>query len=99
MRSILDRVNRYVVNRDPRSEASTGAKKPDVSFRKTMFIAFRFVVVCMVSTYSMEADTIVLNGKSHLAEGFDDFDYVVIDALVDGIHFLLQLVSKLEFVG
>ena len=59
-----------------------------------MFIAFRFVVVCMVSTYSMEADTIVLNGKSHLAEGFDDFDYVGIDALVYGIHFLLQLVSE-----
>ena len=88
---MLDRVNRYVVNSDPRSEASTGAKKPDVSLRKTMFIAFRFVVVCMLSTYSMEADTIVLNGKSHLADGFDDFDYVRIDALVDGIHFWLQL--------
>ena len=48
----------------------------------------------MVSTYSMEADTIVLNGKSHLAEGFDDFDYVVIDALVDGIHVWFQLVSE-----
>ena len=48
IRSMLALVSRYVVNNDPRSEASTGAKKPDVSLRKTrLFILFRLVVVFM----------------------------------------------------
>ena len=59
MRSMLAIVSRYVVNSDPRSEASTGAKKPEVSFLKTRLIAFLIVVVCvLVSIYDRGGDAI-----------------------------------------
>ena len=44
---MLALVSRYVVNSEPRSEASTGAKKSEDSFRKAMFILFRLVGVCV----------------------------------------------------
>ena len=47
---MLARVSRYVVKSDPSSEASTGAKKPELSFRKTMFILFGLVGVCIYAS-------------------------------------------------
>ena len=85
---------------DPSSEASTGAKKPELSFRKTrLFILFRLVGVCIyASVYDRTVDA---NRKSPLAEGVDDDNGtdVVVDALVDVIHFFLQSVSKRQFEG
>ena len=54
---MLALVSRYVVNRDPSSEASTGAKKPDDSFRKTrLFISAAKLVCVLVSIYYKAGD-------------------------------------------
>ena len=65
MRSMLARVSRYVVNREPSSEASTGAKKPEDSFRKTrLFISAAKLVCVLVSIYGRAVDAIATRSIS-----------------------------------